>query len=87
MKKISVKMFYFCQPIRLHKSFIFGHFHIENLAVSALGQNGRLLLLIGLLVFKNLLKIRVDLCFDCSFCAFNQEGKIAPRKYEESDYH
>lgn len=59
---------------------------IENLIVSALGQNGRLLLMIGLLVFKNLLKIRVDLCFDSSFHAFNQEGKIAPRKCEEIDY-
>jgi len=60
---------------------------IEKLAVSALGQNRRLLPLLGFLAFKNLVKIRVDLCFDCSFHTFNQEGIIAPRKCEEIDYH
>lgn len=63
-------------------NYVFLVTFIEDVAVSALGQNGRVLLLIDL-AFKNLVKIRVDLFWLLSLF-FNEGDK---RKYEEIDYY
>lgn len=67
-------------------SYYINHLFLVTITEALSSQGFRTKGEIGLLVFKNLLKIGMHPCFDCSFCTFTQQDKIAPRQNEEIGY-